>query len=285
MLSVQSLCYQYHHQSPSCFSFNIEAGENIGLVGINGAGKSTLIKLMSGELIASSGSVYFNHLNVLKKTATFKSIMGYMPDVFPQSKQWTVNELLTLVCLGKNISKAITHQRVQESLEIFELAPVKNKKLYQLSLGQRQKVSLAQALINQPELLLLDEPMNGLDPAQQTLFWQLIAEHTQNTILLLASHHIESICQICQRLFIIADQSIQCDIALEKYPYLLVLNSASHSIPELTQLHPQIFATDDATHLNNLLTTHSDNLMFSGKAHEVITTLLEQQTLGKWSWS
>ncbi|NVJ58955.1 MAG: ABC transporter ATP-binding protein [Gammaproteobacteria bacterium] len=223
-LCVTQLKTHLHNNNVPALNLNCASGQLVGIVGSNGAGKSTFLKLIAGVLEPTDGDVTLSNVSLLEKSREFKSRIGYCPDVLPVISELTVALFLKIAViaklnLNKNTDIATT---LNDLLTKFNLIKLANKSMSQLSLGERQRLNLAQALCNNPELLILDEPLNGLDPSQQELFW----EHTQNKtgLKIIASHHFSELLDKCDRLIIIEQHKIVTDITLSSHQYLYVLS-------------------------------------------------------------
>lgn len=190
-------------------SFNIKSGEVVGFLGPNGAGKSTMMKILTGFLPASSGKVSVCGLDVTDQDISFRHKIGYLPEHNPLYLDMYVSEYLHFIGAVykiKNIRK-----RVDEMIESTGLEPERHKKIGALSKGYRQRVGLAQALLPDPEVLILDEPTTGLDPNQISGVRNLIKEVGQSKTVLLSTHIMQEVKAICERVIIIHNGQIVAD--------------------------------------------------------------------------
>lgn len=190
-------------------SFNIKSGEVVGFLGPNGAGKSTMMKILTGFLPASSGKVSVCGLDVTDQNISFRHKIGYLPEHNPLYLDMYVSEYLHFIGAVykiKNIRK-----RVDEMIESTGLQPERHKKIGALSKGYRQRVGLAQALLPDPEVLILDEPTTGLDPNQISGVRNLIKEVGQSKTVLLSTHIMQEVKAICERVIIIHNGQIVAD--------------------------------------------------------------------------
>lgn len=190
-------------------SFNIKSGEVVGFLGPNGAGKSTMMKILTGFLPASSGKVSVCGLDVTEQDISFRHKIGYLPEHNPLYLDMYVSEYLHFIGAVykiKNIRK-----RVDEMIESTGLEPERHKKIGALSKGYRQRVGLAQALLPDPEVLILDEPTTGLDPNQISGVRNLIKEVGQSKTVLLSTHIMQEVKAICERVIIIHNGQIVAD--------------------------------------------------------------------------
>ncbi|MCO7224459.1 ABC transporter ATP-binding protein [Pleionea sp. CnH1-48] len=284
MLTVDALAFEQNNYSLTPLSFSLSPGEKAGLLGVNGAGKSTLLKLIVGELSASSGDVLLNNKSLIHTPEQTKTLLGYMPDVFPAAAHFTVKELLNWIGLGKGISSQELPLKVNAVIERFDLSELASRRLNQLSLGQRQRVSLAQALLNAPQLLLMDEPLNGLDPAQQESFWQQLDHLPDACICLIASHNLHEIIRYCKRLLLMSEQSIVLDCNIDAHSYFVVYKNSAPERLAASSIHSQILSVNDSETLNQLRQKDQEQLLLSGNALDVLKQLFRLQATGEWQW-
>lgn len=193
-------------------SFSIEKGEIVGFLGPNGAGKSTMMKILTGYLNLSDGKAEVCGLDVQENAQKIKSKIGYLPEHNPLYHDMYIKEYLTFVCKIHGIKKP--KQRVDEMIAMVGLGPEQSKKIGALSKGYRQRVGLAQALIHEPEVLILDEPTTGLDPNQIVEIRDLIKRVGQNKTVLLSTHIMQEVQAICSRAIIINKGEIVADNAV-----------------------------------------------------------------------
>ncbi|MDR1173074.1 MAG: ATP-binding cassette domain-containing protein [Bacteroidales bacterium] len=183
-------------------SFEAGSGEIVGFIGPNGAGKSTIMKIICGYISATSGSVLVNRLDVERQSMDVKRNIGYLPEHNPLYLDMFVKEYLAFVAGLYRLGSA-TKRRVSEIVEATGLGNEQHKKIGVLSKGYRQRVGLAQALIHDPAVLILDEPTTGLDPNQIIEIRTLISETGKSKTVLLSTHIMQEVEAICQRTIII----------------------------------------------------------------------------------
>lgn len=183
-------------------SFEIKKGEIVGFIGPNGAGKSTVMKIICGYISATSGSVLVNGFDVEKQSMEVRRNIGYLPEHNPLYLDMYVREYLTFIAGLYKLGRQ-TRQRVSEMIEATGLGSEQHKKIMFLSKGYRQRVGLAQALIHDPAVLILDEPTTGLDPNQIIEIRNLISETGKSKTVLLSTHIMQEVEAICQRTIII----------------------------------------------------------------------------------
>lgn len=181
------------------------SGGMFGLLGPNGAGKTTLMRMLAGILRPTGGSIQLgNHDgNTGRGRAAIKRVLGYLPQEFGVYPDLSAREFLDYIGILKGLKdRTARHQRVEELLEMVSLAPVAQRKLKTFSGGMKRRVGIAQALLNDPQLLIVDEPTAGLDPEERIRFRNLLAELGGNRTVLLSTHIVEDVAQTCQNLAI-----------------------------------------------------------------------------------
>jgi ABC-2 type transport system ATP-binding protein len=183
-------------------SFEINAGEIVGFIGPNGAGKSTMMKIITGYLAASAGSIEVGGFDVCSQTMNVKKTIGYLPENNPLYTEMYVTEYLHYVAGIYNLREK-SQLRVKEMIEITGLGPEQHKKIASLSKGYRQRVGLAQALLHDPAVLILDEPTSGLDPNQIIEIRNLIKSAGEKKTVMLSTHIMQEVEAICDRVIII----------------------------------------------------------------------------------
>ena len=194
--------YDKHHALDTV-SLNISVGEIVGLLGPNGAGKSTTMKIVTGNLSSSSGDVLINDINIVQQPTKTKTQLGYLPEVPPLYKELTVYEFLILASKLKKLPKRNIITSVESTIEMCGLMQVKNKLISNLSKGFQQRVGIAQAIVHNPKLVVLDEPTVGLDPNQVVQIRELIKKISKNKAILFSSHILSEVEAICNRVYIL----------------------------------------------------------------------------------
>lgn len=204
MIEVKNLVKRYgNHLALDNVSFTIEKGEVVGFLGPNGAGKSTTMNIITGYLSSTEGDVLVDGLSVLDEPEKAKAKIGYLPEIPPLYTDMTVNEYLSFVCDLKKVpasKKAETITRITKQVRISD---VRKRLIRNLSKGYKQRVGIAQALIGDPEVLILDEPTVGLDPKQITEVRDLIKGLSENHTLIISSHILAEVQNVCDRVIII----------------------------------------------------------------------------------
>lgn len=184
-------------------NFEIEHGEVIGLLGPNGAGKSTTMNMLTGFIEPTEGTILINGNDIVKKTREAKKNIGYMPENVPLYLDLTVKEFVKYMAELKLVSRKEKNKQVEEIIKETGLEDVKNKLIRNLSRGYKQRVGIAGALIGNPDVIILDEPTVGLDPKQITEIRDLIKKLGKSHTVILSSHILPEVSQICEKVIII----------------------------------------------------------------------------------
>ncbi len=204
MIEVQDLTKYYGPTlAISRLNFEVAAGEIVGFLGPNGAGKTTTLKILSGFLAPSGGSARINGKDCLTQSLEVRQSLGYLPETVPLYTDLTVAQFLRFAAQAKGVEAKAETGEVERVIAACDLDEVRQKLIKALSKGYRQRVGLAQALLNNPPLLILDEPTIGLDPSQIVEIRQLIKELAGAHTVILSSHILPEVSQICQRVIII----------------------------------------------------------------------------------
>ena len=203
MVEIKNLTKKYGNQlAVDNISFTVKKGEILGFLGPNGAGKSTTMNILTGYLSATSGEVKIDGFDILDNPVEAKKKIGYLPEQPPLYMDMTVREYLDFVYDLKNV-KEDREQHISKICETVKIVDVQNRMISNLSKGYKQRVGLAQAMVGNPEVLILDEPTVGLDPKQiieiRSVIKQLGREHT----VILSSHILQEVNAICERVIII----------------------------------------------------------------------------------
>jgi len=202
-INVQGVTKLYGTQKAlDNISFEVKTGEIVGFLGPNGAGKSTMMKIITGFIPASSGKVYINGIEAGTDNLDLKKQIGYLPENNPLYPEMYVREYLGFVASIYRTEKPLNKQ-IDRIIGLTGLAPEQNKQIGSLSKGYRQRVGLAQALIHNPAVLILDEATTGLDPNQIVEIRNLIREAGKEKTVLLSTHIMQEVEAICERVIII----------------------------------------------------------------------------------
>jgi ABC-2 type transport system ATP-binding protein len=212
VIEVTNLVKSYGpHVAVNHASFTIEKGEIVGFLGPNGAGKSTTMNILTGYLSPTEGTVTIDGQDILEYPTEIKRKIGYLPENPPLYIDMTVTEYLSFAAEIKGIPARDRKEKMSRVMEIVGVKDVSKRLLKNLSKGYKQRVGLAQALIGDPEVLILDEPTAGLDPKQIHEIRDLIAELGQEHTVILSSHILPEISAVCKRVLIINQGKIVAD--------------------------------------------------------------------------
>lgn len=192
-LSVDRLTKQYGRKiAVDCVSTVLKPGV-YGLLGENGAGKTTFMRMLCAILESTSGEVFMDGREIVSMGAEYRDILGYLPQEFGYYPNYTAKAFLLYMAALKGIPGDVAKKRVQELLEVVGLGDAAGKKMKTFSGGMKQRVGIAQALLNYPKLLILDEPTAGLDPKERVRFRNLISDYAGDRIVLLSTHIVSDI--------------------------------------------------------------------------------------------
>lgn len=190
-------------------NFTIEKGL-YGILGPNGAGKSTLIKILTGNLESDQGDVFWNDKRVGVQLAEYFSVIGYAPQLLALYLEFTAWQYLDYIACLKNIPRNKRKEEIEWSLRQVELFDNRHERLRIFSGGMKQRILLAQAIMGRPQLLILDEPMNGLDPGQRMHIRHLLQKLDENSIVLVATHIVADIETVNGCIFILKNGKLMC---------------------------------------------------------------------------
>ncbi len=206
MIEVQNLVKKYgNHTAVKGISFKVDTGKIYGFLGPNGAGKSTTMNIMTGCLAATEGKVLINGHDIFEEPKEAKRSIGYLPELPPVYMDMTPMEYLRFVGKARGVKKSELSTQIEDIMDMTGITDVANRLIKNLSKGYRQRVGLAQALIGYPEIIILDEPMVGLDPKQIIEIRELIKSLKENHTVFLSSHILSEVSAICDYVMIIAD--------------------------------------------------------------------------------
>ena len=204
MIEVKNLVKRYgNHLALDNVSFTIQKGEVVGFLGPNGAGKSTTMNIITGYLSSTEGDVLVDGVSVLEQPEKAKQKIGYLPELPPLYTDMTVNEYLSFVCDLKGVPAKQKEETLARVTKQARISDVRKRLIRNLSKGYKQRVGIAQALVGDPELLILDEPTVGLDPKQITEVRDLIKNLSEEHTLIISSHILAEVQAVCDRVIII----------------------------------------------------------------------------------
>lgn len=192
-------------------NFAVPKGQIVGFLGPNGAGKSTTMKILTGYLPYSKGSVKVGGIEIADDATAVRKMIGYLPENNPQYEDMMVSEYLNFIADVRKIDKAEKRNKIARAIERCGLEGVFHKDIGQLSKGYRQRVGLAQAIVHDPQLLILDEPTSGLDPNQIIEIRHLIKELGKETTVLMSTHILQEAQSTCERILIINNGLLVAD--------------------------------------------------------------------------
>ena len=212
MIKVSKLNKSYNSQRVlSDIDFSVGSGEVLGFLGPNGAGKSTTMKIITGFIAADSGSVEIFGHDIAEQPLAAKRLLGYLPEGAPAYEDMTVGDYLQFVAAIRGITKAERPAALEVVVGQLQLQEVLRKRIDTLSKGFKRRVGLAQALIHDPKVLILDEPTDGLDPNQKHQVRELITNLSRDKIIIISTHILEEVGALCTRALIIARGQILKD--------------------------------------------------------------------------
>ena len=213
-LEISNLTKKFGEQT-ALNNINIEIKKNeiIGLLGPNGAGKSTLMKSVVGVIKIDEGKIIFDGKDITENEVFSKKNIGFLPENNPLYQEMYVKEYLQFVA---NIH-GISNEKVEEIIDLVGITPEKNKKISQLSKGYKQRVGLAQAILHEPNLLILDEPTNGLDPNQIVEIRNVIKEIGKEKTVILSTHIMQEVEALCSRVILIHNGNIVQDTDIANF--------------------------------------------------------------------
>ncbi len=204
MISVQNLSKYYGGQRVlGPISFSIKKGETVGFLGLNGAGKTTALRVLACDLRPSSGTIAIGTIDAIENPHAVRKQIGFLPESPPLYVDMTVSEYLRLASELRGMTRQQFQKRFSEVLDVTNLGDVQNSIIRELSHGYRQRVGVAQAIIHEPELLILDEPTRGLDPVQIVEMRNMIRNLKDSHTVLISSHILTEISQTCDRLIVL----------------------------------------------------------------------------------
>jgi ABC-2 type transport system ATP-binding protein len=240
MIEAISLCKSYgHFKVVDDLSFKVEPGQVLGFLGPNGAGKSTTMKMLTGFLAPTSGTALINGVDVVENSVAARKNIGYLPEGAPSYGEMTVKQFLTFVARARLIGKSDVPTRVDKAIIELNLSGVKHQAIETLSKGFKRRVGLAQAIIHDPQILILDEPTDGLDPNQKREVRGLIRAMAEDKIIIISTHILEEVAAVCNRVMIIAEGRLLADDS----PQGLIARSRYHNAVSLVVETPEKVAS------------------------------------------
>ncbi|MFT4928318.1 MAG: ABC-2 type transport system ATP-binding protein [Phenylobacterium sp.] len=225
MIVIEKLCKAFgDFVAVDNLSLTVKPGDVVGFLGPNGAGKSTTMKMITGFLAASSGSINVCDYDIESDPQAIKHMIGYLPEGAPAYGDMTVAQFLDFIADVRGLSGGLKKQRLQQVINSIELESVLYRPIDDLSKGFKRRVGLAQAIIHDPKVLILDEPTDGLDPNQKHQVRRLIQNLSKDKIVIISTHILEEVTAVCNRAVIIA----QGKKLFDGTPEALLLRSKYH---------------------------------------------------------
>jgi len=212
MLQIEGLTKRFgDFTAVDQISFEVDQGEVLGFLGPNGAGKTTAMRMVAGFLPATSGRALVNGLDVALRPLEVKRHLGYLPEGAPLYEDMTPRELLGFVAEVRGLSPAQARDAIDRAAERINIGSVMHQSIGTLSKGYKRRVGIAQAIVHDPDLLILDEPTDGLDPNQKFEVRKLIREMAKEKVIVISTHILEEVDMVCSRAIVIAQGRIVAD--------------------------------------------------------------------------
>jgi ABC-2 type transport system ATP-binding protein len=188
---------------------NLEFSNGVyGLLAPNGAGKTTLIKMLTTLIFPSEGEILYNGTNITRLGEKYRELLGYLPQEFGYYKNYSPKQFLSYIGALKGMDKNVLEKRIDELLKLVALEDVATKKMKKFSGGMIQRVGIAQAMLNDPKILILDEPTAGLDPKERVRFRNLLSELARDRIVILSTHIVSDVESIANEIIMIKDKQV-----------------------------------------------------------------------------
>jgi len=215
-LSIRSLSKKYSDNLWGLLDFNLELRPGVlGLLGPNGAGKSTLMRILATVTRPSSGSIHWNDLDILSSPDPLRTVLGYLPQDFGVYPHLTAYEFLEYLAAVKGLDGSAARRRIEELLVVVNLSDARHRFLGGFSGGMRQRVGIAQALLNDPQLLIVDEPTAGLDPEERVRFRNLLSELSGERMVILSTHIVSDVEAVATDIAILSHGRLLCHASPE----------------------------------------------------------------------
>lgn len=236
MIKVTGLSRKYgDYTAVDDVTFSIGKGEVIGLLGHNGAGKTTIMKMLTGYLEPNAGSIEIDGLEMTDNRRQIQSKIGYLPENCPVYPEMTVIDYLDYAAELHGLTDEYKIKAVADAIASTELTEKAGQKIQTLSRGYRQRVGVAQALLHQPEILILDEPTNGLDPTQILHMRELVKSLSQTATVIVSTHILQEVAAMCERVLIMRQGKLVTDAKLNELQHSQSIQLSCSANPEKIQ--------------------------------------------------
>ena len=211
MLTIQNVTKKFGDFT-ALKNINLEFSSGVyGLLAPNGAGKTTLIKMIATLLFPTSGEIRYDGTDICRLDDEYRNILGYLPQDFGYYKDYSPKQYLLYLAALKGVDRKAAPKKAEELLDMVSLGDVKNKKMKKFSGGMIQRVGIAQAMLNDPKILILDEPTAGLDPKERVRFRNIISGLSQDRIVIFSTHIVSDIETIANHIILIKDREVYCN--------------------------------------------------------------------------
>ncbi|GAA5316307.1 MAG: ABC transporter ATP-binding protein [Candidatus Pelagadaptatus aseana] len=238
MIEVKNLCKSFgDHRAVDDLSFVVRPGEVLGFLGPNGAGKTTTMRMIAGFIEADSGQIQVMGKDVAVEPMATKTMIGYLPEGAPAYGEMSVIKFLEFIADVRGLDGQYRQDRIDAVIARLQLQAVSQQRIETLSKGFKRRVGLAQALLHDPKILILDEPTDGLDPNQKFEVRNLIREIAAEKIVIISTHILEEVDALCQRLIIVS----QGQLVADGTPAELKLTSKYHKAVEIEVAEPSSY--------------------------------------------
>ncbi len=235
MITVKGLCKNFEHiEALKDINFTISRGEIVALLGPNGAGKTTLIRLLTGLLSPSEGEIFYNDEKLSTNRVAVLSQIGYIPENAPIYKDMSTYEFLHYTAQLKNLSADIFEERLKQLIKSLELTEAMNRQIGELSKGFRHRVAIAAAVLHAPDILILDEPSEGLDPNQKFALRKFIQKFAARGLVIISTHIMEDVEALAGRIILLNNGRIIEDTTPFKLKYKMPDKDLSSAFRRIT---------------------------------------------------
>ena len=259
-------------------TLNVARGEVMALLGTNGAGKTTTLKLLTGELMPSEGTVTINSIDLNLHPCRAKHFLGYLPDLPPLYGEFTVDEFLEFCARLRGLDRLVTQKRLKQVKEFCELQSTGKKLIKRLSKGFQQRVGIAQAIIHKPIAIILDEPTNGLDPSQVREMRDLIANLKKDAAILLSTHQLNDVEHICDTVLLLREGKAVFCRPVDELRQANRIRMRFGNQPPVSELNE--FSEIDSV---QSVDVHTIDILASGDLDVLKNSLLAQSQMAGWN--